>query len=233
MKTLFLISTPIGNLKDITLRAIEVLKKVDLILCEDTRQSGKLLKKYKIRKDKKPQLLPYHDHNKLKQIPNIIKFLEKDKKVALITDAGTPIIADPGFKLIKTCLKRKIKIESIPGPSSLITALILSGQPPDKFLFLGYLPKKRKKRRQLLGSLSKTTKGNINHLTFIAFESPHRLLKSLKDILLAFGNINIAVCREMTKLNQQIIRKKIKETIIYFEKNKPLGEIVLVFSSKK
>jgi len=234
MGKLFLIATPIGNLKDITLRALKVLKKVDIILCEDTRVSGKLLKEYNIRKKKNnrkiPQLLSYHEHNNKKQIPKIIKLLKQGKQIGLITNAGSPLISDPGYKLVQACLKEKIPFQTIPGPSSVITALSQSGFPPDKFIFLGYLPKKHKKRRQLLKSLLQMNKASsFNHLTFIAFESPFRLVNSLKDILETLGNIEVALCRELTKLHQQVKREKVRQLFNYFKQKKAKGEIVLLF----
>ena len=217
---LYLVSTPIGNLKDITLRAIEVLSSVDVIACEDTRKTGLLLQKLEIKT--KPQLLSYYEENEQGRIPQIIGFLKQNKSVALVSNAGTPTISDPGYKLVRECLNQGIAVESIPGPSSVLTALTVSGLPTDKFLFLGFLPKKEGKRKTILESLPKKT-------TIIFFESPFRLLKTLKELKEIFGDIDIVICRELTKIFEEIQREKIGDLINHFEQIKPKGELTILF----
>lgn len=220
MKKLYLVSTPIGNLKDITLRAIEVLSSVDIIACEDTRKTGLILQKISI--TNKPQLLSYYEENEQGRIPQIINFLKEGKSVALISNAGTPTISDPGYKLVRECIKQGIEVESIPGASSILTALTVSGLPTNKFLFLGFLSKKEGKRKKILENLPTKT-------TVIIFESPFRLLKILKELKEIFGDIEIVVCRELTKIFEEIRREKISQLISHFEGNKAKGELVLLF----
>jgi len=227
--TLNLIATPIGNLKDITLRAIETLFSVDILLCEDTRVSNKLLDKFAEGKPF-PKLIPYHDHNERKINSQVITWLQEGKKIGLITDAGTPLISDPGYKLVRECLEQNIKVESIPGPSSVITALTLSGLPPDKFCFIGYFPRKSGQRQTLFKKLSPTV---FKHMTFIAFESPYRLLKTLEDMKVVYGDIGVVIARELTKLYEETRRGKITEIIDHYSKKKIKGEIVVVFELKK
>lgn len=222
MGTLFIVSTPIGNLKDITLRAIETLKKVDLVLAEDTRHTGILLKHYEI---KKP-LLSYQEYNELQRIPIVLEKLRRGENIALVSDAGTPTISDPGFKLVRECLKEGIKVESIAGPSAVTTALVVSGLPTDKFFFLGYLPKKEGHRKKVLHDLTKMIQ--IIKTTVIFFETPHRLLKTLQEMLEILGDRQIVVCRELTKIHEEVRREKISKAIDYFSKIKPKGEITLL-----
>ena len=218
---LYLVSTPIGNLKDITLRAIEVLSSVEIIACEDTRKTGILLEKLEIKN--KPQLLSYYEENEQGRIPQIINFLKEGQSVALVSNAGTPTISDPGYKLVRECINKNIPVESIPGPSSLLTALTSSGLPTDKFLFLGFLPKKEGKRKSILESLPKKT-------TIIFFESPFCLVKTLGELKEIFGDINIVVCRELTKVFEEIRREKIQASINHFLEVKPKGEFVILFN---
>jgi 16S rRNA (cytidine1402-2'-O)-methyltransferase len=233
--TLFLVATPIGNLKDITLRAIETLKSADPILCEDTRKSGKLFEEYKIRREagdeKLPKLLSYHDHNAEERIPQVIALLKEGKNVALISNAGTPTVSDPGFKLVRECAKEGISVKAVPGASAVLSALAVSGLPTDKFLFLGYLPRKSGKRRKLLSSLKELVDTSpFDHLTLIAFESPYRLVGALEDIQKTLGEIDISVCRELTKLYEEVRREKVNSALSHFRKTKPKGEITLVFT---
>jgi len=218
---LYLVATPIGNLKDITLRAIEVLSSVDIIACEDTRKTGLLLQRLKI--VHKPQLLSYYEENEQGRIPQIINFLKEGKNVALVSNAGMPTISDPGYKLVRECLKQGFLVETIPGASSVLTALTVSGLPTDKFLFLGFLSKKEGKRKTSLESLPKKT-------TIIFFESPFRLLKSLRELKEIFGDMEIVICRELTKIYEEVRREKISQSISYFEKTKPKGEFTLLFN---
>src|SRR3990167_6006804 len=227
MGTLYIVSTPIGNLKDITLRAIETLKQVDYILCEDTRVTGKLLKQYQIEK----LLVSFNEFNEDSKAASVIGDLTLGKNIALVSDAGTPLISDPGYKLIRASIAAGVKIESIPGPSAVITALAVSGKPPDKFLFLGYLPKKQGKRKQILKALF-TTLANMadNHLkpTVIFYESPYRFVKTLTDIKEVFGDVDIVVCRELTKLHEEVRREKVSKSIEHFTKVTPRGEFTIV-----
>lgn len=220
MSKLYIVPTPIGNLADITFRAIEVLKAVDLILCEDTRTSGKLLKHYDIRK----QLYAYHQHNEHKVASSLADRLESGESMALITDAGTPAISDPAFLLVRACAERQIAIETLPGATAFVPALVNSALPCDKFVFEGFLPHK-KGRHTRLTFLAEETR------TIVFYESPHRLLKSLKQMTEYFGEDRQAsVSRELTKLHEETIRGSLLELINYYEKNTLKGEIVLVVS---
>lgn len=212
----YLVATPIGNLKDISLRALEVLKSVDGIICEDTRRTSLLLNHYQI---KKP-LIVLNDYNEHKNVPRIINLLKSGQNLALVSDAGTPLIADPGYKLVRECLAQKILVDCIPGPSSVISALILSGLPPDKFMFLGYLPEKEAHRTKLLRGL--TTK-----VTYIIFVAPHKLLKTLSEIQEIFGDIEVCLAHELTKIHQSVETQKISSWLSNLLS--PKGEYVLCF----
>ncbi len=219
MGTLFVVSTPIGNLKDITLRAIETLKTVDYVLCEDTRITGKLLAAYDISK----KMVAFNDFNEERMIGSVVGELEKGTNIALVSDAGTPLVSDPGFKLVREAASLSIKIEVIPGATASITALALSGLPTDKFLFLGFLPKKDGKREKLLAD----TKEAITKVkaTVIIYESPFRVLKTLEQIKNVFGDIDVVVCRELTKLHEEVLRGKISDVAL---KVKAKGEFVIL-----
>jgi|TARA_B100001996_G_scaffold113230_2_gene85672 16S rRNA (cytidine1402-2'-O)-methyltransferase len=215
------VPTPIGNLGDITFRAIETLKSVDLILAEDTRTSLKLLKHYKINS----KIESYHMHNEHKKADSIINKISEGNTIALISDAGTPSISDPGFLLVRECIKNNIEVECLPGATALITALVISGLPSDKFLFEGFLPAK-KGRTKRLKELSNEKK------TIIFYESPHRILKTLKDFSNYFSpEKQVSVSREITKIYEETFRGTIEESIEHFEKNKPKGEFVIVLST--
>lgn len=237
MGTLYIVSTPIGNLQDLSFRAIDILLRAEIIACEDTRHTGILLKYIKDHysssevpiKEVKPTLLSYYEQNEFKRIPQIMNALINGLDVALVSDAGTPTISDPGFKLVRECILQGIRVESIPGPSSVISALVVSGLPTDKFLFLGYPPKKGGQREKLFQSLT-----IIQHsikATYILFESPHRLLKTLEELQEAFGNIDIVIARELTKIHEEIRREKITESIDHFVKEAPKGEFVILLHS--
>tara|TARA_X000000368_G_C22704288_1_gene568152 strand:+ start:24 stop:674 length:651 start_codon:yes stop_codon:yes gene_type:complete len=215
------VPTPIGNLGDITFRAIETLKSVDIILAEDTRTSLKLLKHYKINS----KIESYHMHNEHKKADSIINKISEGNTIALISDAGTPSISDPGFLLVRECIKNNIEVECLPGATALITALVISGLPSDKFLFEGFLPAK-KGRTKRLKELSNEKK------TIIFYESPHRILKTLKDFSDYFSpEKQVSVSREITKIYEETFRGTIEESIEHFEKNKPKGEFVIVLST--
>ncbi len=219
---LYLVATPIGNLSDITFRAIEILKSVDAIACEDTRHSKILLDHYGI---KKP-LTSFHDFSPKKRAPELISKIKNGTKLALISDAGTPGIADPGYRLINEAIREGIKIEVIPGPSALISALVVSGLPTDSFIFLGFMPVKEGQKRTKLLSLKNETR------TVIFYESPHRFLKTLKAIEETLGDIPIVAARELTKKFEEVLRTKVSEIISHFSAKKVLGEFVILWNLK-
>lgn len=238
MGTLYIVSTPIGNLQDITLRAIKTLFEVDVIACEDTRKTGILLETLIVTYNglirstnpvtHKPKLLSYYEQIELRRIPEILSLLQQGQKVALVSDAGTPAVSDPGYKLIRECIKMGFKIESIPGPSSVITALTLSGLPTDKFVFLGYPPHKTGHRLKLLENIKQSAK--FIKTTFILFIPPHKLLTFLEEMQTALTDIDIVLCREMTKIYQETRSEKITESIAHFKQTTPKGEFVLLFN---
>lgn len=215
---LYLVPTPLGNLKDITLRSLEVLNLVDLILCEDTRTSSKLLQHYNIQKP----LSPYHQHNEHKIVSHLADQLEAGKIVALITDAGTPGISDPAFLLVRECIKRNIRVECLPGAAAFVPALVNSGLPTNRFVFEGFIPIK-KGRQTLLKQLA------TEERTMIFYESPMRLVKTLEDMAQYFGeDRSCSVARELTKLFEENKRGSLKEVAEYFKSKTVKGEIVLV-----
>ncbi len=215
---LYLIPTPIGNLEDITLRALRILKEVDVILAEDTRTSSKLLKHYEIDK----RLIAHHQHNEHKSLERIIDALKAGETMALISDAGTPAISDPGFLLARECIKNNIEIECLPGATAFTPALVNSGFPCDKFIFEGFLPHK-KGRQTRLKLLAEETR------TVIFYESTHRLLKTLTQFQEYFGeDRQVSVSRELTKMHEETIRGTVKEVIEYYNNNVTKGEIVIV-----
>jgi 16S rRNA (cytidine1402-2'-O)-methyltransferase len=220
MGKLYVVGTPIGNLKDITFRAIEVLQSVNFIACEDTRRTSILLNHYKIEGKK---LLSYYEPKESVQVPKIIKLLEKED-VALVTDAGTPSISDPGYKLIRACIEKGIPVEVIPGPSAVITALVGSGLPTDRFTFVGFLPKKG------LNNFLEELKA-YKDSTIIAFESPNRVVKSLEAIKETYGdNTTVCVARELTKLHEEYIRGRAVEVLEELSKRGEIkGEIVILW----
>jgi len=227
MTTLFIVATPIGNLEDLSMRALRILKEVDFILCEDTRVTKKLLNHYDI---KKP-LLSYHQHSRLKKVNYILELLKQGKNLALISDAGTPGISDPGNLLVDEAIKRlmeKVKIIPIPGPSAVTAAASISGFPMDKFLFLGFPPTKRK-RKKFFQEVVKSK------YPVIFYESPYRIIKSLRDLQLISKTYNlkpkIVVCRELTKKFETIYRGKIEEVIREIEKGKVKGEFVVIVNT--
>jgi len=202
---LYLVATPIGNLKDITFRALETLKAVDLILAEDTRRTGQLLSHYKISKP----LESFHEHNEEAKMPQILEKLRKGETIALVTDAGTPTISDPGFKLVRECAKEGVKVEPIPGPSAILTALVASGLPTDSFLFLGYLPKKAGKQNEIFNFLEQVWSNR--ETSVVLFESPYRVKKTLAALAQKFPERKIVLARELTKTHEEFIRGKLNE----------------------
>lgn len=219
---LYIVSTPIGNLKDITLRAIETLKNVDLIAAEDTRQTKKLLNEYDIT----TPLTSYFDHNKDTKSKHLVKLLVEGKDVALVTDAGTPGISDPGYLLVKQAQEFAIDIDVLPGPTALIAALSLSGLPTDAFVFEGFLPVKPGKRKKKLAEFAEDPR------TIIFYESPHRLLKALADIDEVLLNPEICVAREITKKFQQVKSGTTRDLIAHYTGHPPKGEFVILFNMK-
>jgi 16S rRNA (cytidine1402-2'-O)-methyltransferase len=215
---LYVVSTPIGNLEDITLRALRVLKEVDLIAAEDTRKAGILLKHFQI----KNKMTSYHDFNKEKKTPYLLEELKSGKDLAIVSDAGTPGISDPCFYLVKKAIEEEIKIIPVPGSSALLSALVVSGLPTDRFVFEGFLPPKKTKRIKRLMELSSEKR------TLIFFESPYRLIQTLKNINEVFGERRIVVARELTKKFEEIIRGKISDVESHFERKKVKGEMVIV-----
>ncbi|MCS6958097.1 MAG: 16S rRNA (cytidine(1402)-2'-O)-methyltransferase [Aquificaceae bacterium] len=220
MGKLFVVATPIGNLKDITIRAIEVLKQVNFIACEDTRRTLILLNHYDI-KDKK--LISYYEPKESVQVPKVLKLLEKED-VALVSDAGTPSVSDPGYRLIKACVEKGIPVEVIPGPSAVLTALVGSGLPTDRFTFLGFLPRKGlEKFFEELKACGDTT--------FIAFESPNRIVKSLQVMEKLYGGeVMVCVARELTKVHEEYLRGKLSEVLQELQRREEVkGEVVLLW----
>jgi 16S rRNA (cytidine1402-2'-O)-methyltransferase len=220
---LYLIPSPIGNLGDITYRAVEVLKQVDGILCEDTRTSSVLLRHYQIQKP----LTPNHQHNEHKVLNHLIEQLLAGKTYALITDAGTPGISDPGFLLLRECLRNNIAIECLPGATAFVPALVQSGIPSNRFAFEGFLPVK-KGRQTMLKKLTEEER------TIILYESPHRLLKTLQELAQYLGQErDAAVCRELTKMFEETVRGTLQTLGTHFEKTAPKGEIVIIISGRE
>ena len=220
---LYLVPTPIGNLEDITFRAVKVLKEVDLILAEDTRTSGKLLKHFEIA----THMHSHHMHNEHKTVDNIVKRIKSGEAVALISDAGTPAISDPGFLLTRACIENNIEIECLPGATAFVPALVNSGLPNDKFVFEGFLPVK-KGRQTRLTFLAEETR------TIIFYESPHKIIKTLTHFVEYFGaDRPVSVSRELTKLYEETIRGTVLEVLEHFTKTAPKGEFVIVLGGKK
>jgi 16S rRNA (cytidine1402-2'-O)-methyltransferase len=220
--TLYIVSTPIGNLEDITLRALRILREVDWIAAEDTRHTGLLLKHFDIQKP----LTSYFEGNEMKKREFILSKLKQGNRIALVSDAGTPGISDPGFRLIQLVIENEIPVVPIPGPSAVITALSISGLPTDAFLFKGFLPHKSKKRRDLLKQLEEIKE------TLIFYESPHRLSETLRDILDLFGDREMVLTRELTKMYEEVLRGKVSEIQTQIGERKLKGEMTLIISGK-
>ena len=219
---LYVVATPIGNLEDITLRALRVLREVDLIAAEDTRHTRKLLDRYEIKK----RMVSYHEHNERERAERIIEDLKSGMKVALVSDSGTPAISDPGYVLIRRCVEEGIEVIPIPGPSALLAALSVSGLPVHRFIFEGFLPHKSGKRRNRLRQLA----GEEG--TIIFYESPHRLLKTLSDILEILGNRRVVIARELTKVHEEIFRGSIEEALERFGEGERKGEFTILVEGR-
>jgi 16S rRNA (cytidine1402-2'-O)-methyltransferase len=222
MSKLYIVPTPIGNLEDMTFRAIRILKEADLILAEDTRTSGKLLKHFEIG----THMYSHHMHNEHKTTENLISRMKAGETIALISDAGTPAISDPGFLLTRACIENGITVECLPGATAFVPALVNSGLPNDKFVFEGFLPEKKGRQTRYL-ELAEETR------TMILYVSPHKLLKTLAEFITYFGEERvICVCRELSKLHEENVRGTTREVLTHFEKIAPRGEIVVVVSGK-
>ncbi len=219
---LYLCATPIGNLEDITLRVLRTLKEVDLIAAEDTRNSIKLLNHFQI----KTPMTSYHEYNKIEKAYQLVEKMQQGQNIALITDAGTPGISDPGEELVRICQKAGISITSLPGAAACITALTMSGLPTRRFAFEAFLPKDKKERTRILSSLEQETR------TIILYEAPHHLKKTLEELLKALGDRKITLCRELTKKYETAFPTTISGAISYYEGQEPRGEFVLVIQGK-
>ena len=223
MSKLYLVPTPIGNLEDMTFRAIKVLKEVDFILAEDTRTSGKLLKHYEIA----TQMHSHHMHNEHKSVNGVVQRIQNGETCALISDAGTPAISDPGFLLTRACIQNNIEVDCLPGATAFVPALVNSGFPNDRFVFEGFLPVKKGRQTRLL-ELAEETR------TMIFYESPHKLLKTLAHFAEYFGEKRlVSVSRELTKLFEETQRGTVTEVLAYYTSKPPKGEIVIVVAGKK
>lgn len=221
---LYLVGTPIGNLEDMTFRAVNTLKTVDLIAAEDTRHTGKLLQHYEITTSQ----ISYHDHNRKHREAELIKNLKQGKNVALVTDAGMPAISDPGYDLVKACLEANISVIPIPGVTASITALAVSGLPTNRFIFEGFLPVKGKAREERLNVLKSETR------TIILYESPHKLKQTLQDLGKYFGEDRLLMLgRELTKRYEEFLHLSLKKAISFYEKQEPKGEYTIVISGKE
>lgn len=223
MSKLYLVPTPIGNLEDITFRAIRVLKEVDLILAEDTRTSGKLLKHYEIT----TQMASHHMHNEHQTVESLVKRIGSGETIAIISDAGTPAISDPGFLLTRACVEAAIEVDCLPGATAFVPALVNSGLPNDRFTFEGFLPVKKGRQTRLLALTEETR-------TMIFYESPHKLVKTLGHFIEYFGaNRRVSVSREITKMNEETVRGTVKEVLEHYSSKPPKGEIVVVVAGNK
>ncbi len=219
---LYLCATPIGNLEDITLRVLRTLKEVHLIAAEDTRNSIKLLNHFEI----KTPMTSYHEHNKIEKAYQLVEKMRNGQNVALITDAGTPAISDPGEDLVRICYESGIEVTSLPGASACITALTLSGLPTRRFAFEAFLPRNKKERSDILSSLKSETR------TIILYEAPHHLVKTLEDLYEVLGNRKLTLCKELTKRYETTFSTNLQEAISYYKNQEPKGEFVLVIQGK-
>ncbi|KMZ54553.1 16S rRNA (cytidine(1402)-2'-O)-methyltransferase [Dorea sp. D27] len=220
--TLYLCATPIGNLEDMTFRAVRTLKEADLIAAEDTRNSIKLLNHYEI----KTPMTSYHEYNKIDKGKKLVELLLEGRNVALITDAGTPGISDPGEELVKMCYEAGVPVTSVPGAAACITALTLSGLSTRRFAFEAFLPLDKKERKEILEELAKETR------TVVLYEAPHRLVRTLKELAEAMGDRKAAVCRELTKRHETAFATTLEDACIYYETSEPKGECVIVVEGK-
>ncbi len=215
---LYLVATPLGNLEDITVRALRLLGEADLIACEDTRHTAKLLRHYGIEKS----TVSYHEHNEASRASELVERLEQGARIILVTDAGTPVISDPGHRLVSLCLERQIPVIPIPGPSAVISALAASGLPAEEFLFAGFLPSRPTARRKVLQNLAKENR------TVVLYEAPHRLVNTLSDALKYMGRRQVVIAREMTKIHEEFVRGDLAELLVRMQQQPDRGEITMV-----
>ena len=220
--TLYLVATPIGNMEDMTYRAVRILSEVDVIACEDTRTSRKLLDHFDIH----TPTTSYHEFNKIEKAPSLLRALDEGKDVALISDAGSPGISDPGEELVAMCYEEGYNVSAIPGATASVVALTSSGQKTRRFAFEAFLPKDKKERRRVLEEMERETR------TLIVYEAPHRLKETLKELNQALGNRSITICRELTKKFEEHCKTTIEEAMAYYEQNDPRGEYVLIIAGK-
>lgn len=219
--SLYLVATPIGNLEDISLRALRILKEADFIACEDTRQTLKLLSHFEIRKP----LESYHEHNEMTRAPELVLRMESGARIALVSDAGTPVISDPGHRLVSLCLRHGIPVIPIPGPSAIVAALAACGLPCEEFTFTGFLPARTGERRRRLQMLVSEPR------SIVLYEAPHRLRATLRDALEMLGDRHAAIARELTKVHEEFLRGRISELIRTFDEREPRGEITLIIAA--
>ncbi len=220
--TLYLCATPIGNMEDISFRCIRTLKEVDLIAAEDTRNSIRILNYYEI----KTPMTSYHEHNKIDKGKKLVEQLQKGDNIALITDAGTPGISDPGEELVRMCREAGITVTEVPGPAACVTALTLSGLPARRFVFEGFLPTDNQERQAVLDELRDETR------TIVLYEAPHRLVKTLTALLEALGDRKISLCRELTKIHEDVWSTDLADALSFYEEQEPRGEFVLVIAGR-
>lgn len=220
--TLYLCATPIGNLEDMTFRCIRILKEVDLIAAEDTRNSIKLLNHFEIR----TPMTSYHEYNKIEKGRKLVERLLGGEDIALVTDAGTPGISDPGEELVDMCRKAGVTVTAIPGPAACVTALTISGLPTRRFAFEAFLPTDKKEKQEILEEMKQETR------TMVLYEAPHRLVRTLETLLSALGNRRVSICRELTKKHETVFASLIEEAILYYKEHEPKGECVVIIEGK-
>ena len=220
---LYIVPTPIGNLEDITLRALRIIKEADYILTEDTRKTGLLLKHFEV---PKKSLISFYEHNEAGRIPQVISLLQEEKNVALLSRAGTPLVSDPGYRLVQECIRLGLELTSLPGPTAVTVALTLSGLPTDSFIFLGFLPRKQGKRAQRIQRAQDMSS------TVIFFESPQRLIKTLNQVKGIIGERKVCVCREVSKIHEEVLRGELSAVIEALSQRTIKGECTVVLAGK-
>lgn len=218
---LYLVGTPIGNLEDITLRALRVLREADIVACEDTRQTQKLLRRFDLRK----RLVSYHEHNEMIRAPELVMEMEQGAQVALVSDAGMPVISDPGHRLVALCVRHGIPVVPVPGPTAVVAALAASGMPVEEFVFVGFLPARAGERRRRLQQLAHEPR------TLVLYEAPHRVLETIRDLLEIFGDRPAVLAREVTKVHEEFLRGRLSELRARLGRKPPKGEITLLIGA--
>lgn len=218
---LYLVGTPIGNLEDITLRALRVLREADIVACEDTRQTQKLLRRFDLRK----RLVSYHEHNEMIRAPELVMEMEQGAQVALVSDAGMPVISDPGHRLVALCVRHGIPVVPVPGPTAVVAALAASGMPVEEFVFVGFLPARTGERRRRLQQLAHEPR------TLVLYEAPHRVLETIRDLLEIFGDRPAVLAREVTKVHEEFLRGRLSELRARLGRKPPKGEITLLIGA--